>query len=236
MNEFVFDGTASSTFKAYVASSNFMDGAERNVSTFHIPGRNGDLTIDEGSFKNFPVRMQVYIKENIAANSDSLKNYLAARSNTYYVLSETLDPNVFRLARYVGPYEMGVSDRKAGALDLLFDSKPQKFLLSGQTEQSFTANGSLLNPTAFDAKPLIKIYGTGTVGIGSQSITVDSSYSGSSITIDCEEGEIYSGTQDMGSYVSFSGIDFPVLHSGSNGITLGSGITKVEITPRWWKL
>ena len=31
-----------------------------------------------------------------------------------------------------------------------------------------------------------------------------------------------------------SGIDFPRLAAGSTGISLGTGITKVEITPRWF--
>ena len=30
------------------------------------------------------------------------------------------------------------------------------------------------------------------------------------------------------------GVDFPVLSPGENTITLGSGITQIQITPRWW--
>ena len=29
---------------------------------------------------------------------------------------------------------------------------------------------------------------------------------------------------------------FPVLQEGDNGVTLGSGISRIIITPRWWKI
>ena len=31
-------------------------------------------------------------------------------------------------------------------------------------------------------------------------------------------------------------IDYPVLAPGSTGIALGTGISRVMITPRWWEL
>ena len=52
--------------------------------------------------------------------------------------------------------------------------------------------------------------------------------------IDCESGYAYSGANNYNRYVSVSSIDFPTLAPGSNNITLGTGITKVIITPRWW--
>lgn len=98
-------------------------------------------------------------------------------------------------------------------------------------------NSPVYNPTEFDARPLIRIGGTGTVVVGGTAITITGS-SGQTIYIDSESMEIYtlsSGSpKTAASRVSFSGNDFPTLKSGSNTVLLGTGITSVTITPRWW--
>lgn len=98
-------------------------------------------------------------------------------------------------------------------------------------------NSPVYNPTEFDARPLIKVTGTGTVVVGDTAITITGT-AGQTIYIDCDSMEIYTlngGTpQSAASLVSFSGNDFPKLKAGSNTVALGTGITSVTITPRWW--
>ena len=48
--------------------------------------------------------------------------------------------------------------------------------------------------------------------------------------------DAYKGTISKNGNVELSDYNFPVLVPGTNTITLGTGITKVEITPRWWQL
>ena len=95
------------------------------------------------------------------------------------------------------------------------------------------------NPTPFDAKPLIKVTGTGTLGIGEYILTITGTAS-QTLYIDCETMEIYTieGTVPTGasSLVSINKLDFPVLKSGTNYISVGSGITAVTIKPRWWRI
>lgn len=91
----------------------------------------------------------------------------------------------------------------------------------------------ITNPTLFDAKPLLRVYGTGTLGIASSTITISSAdvYT----DIDCELMDCYKGSANKNAYVSFSSNDFPVLKPGSTGFTF-SGITQVDITPRWFSV
>lgn len=95
------------------------------------------------------------------------------------------------------------------------------------------------NPTPFASKPLIKVTGTGTLGIGEYILTITGTAS-QTLYIDCETMEIYTleGTVPMGasSLVSINKNDFPVLEPGTNNISVGSGITAVTITPRWWRI
>ena len=95
------------------------------------------------------------------------------------------------------------------------------------------------NPTPFESKPLIKVTGRGTLGIGEYILTITGTTS-QTLYIDCETMEIYTieGTVPMGasSLVSINKLDFPVLKPGMNNISVGSGITAVTITPRWWRI
>ena len=88
------------------------------------------------------------------------------------------------------------------------------------------------NPTPFDAKPLIKVTGTGTVQINDVTIAI----SESPTTIDCEAMEAYNGTESRNGDIVLTPNEFPTLHEGMNEVEAGSGITALEITPRWWRV
>ena len=89
------------------------------------------------------------------------------------------------------------------------------------------------NPTLYPSRPLIRVYGSGTIQVNNITITV-AEHSGY-IDIDCDMMDCHRGADNMNQYVSFSGNDFPELQPGINRILL-NGPDKVEITPRWWEL
>ena len=98
----------------------------------------------------------------------------------------------------------------------------------------------IVNPTLYDAKPLIKVSGYGTVQVGSVTITIEGS--ASDVTyIDCDSMECYRlnglAIVSANSAVSFSSYDFPVLEADAiTGITYSTNISQVQIVPRWWQL
>lgn len=98
---------------------------------------------------------------------------------------------------------------------------------------------AITNPTLYPSKPLLKITGVGTVTIGDQIITITGTAS-QVIYIDCETMEIYKIVggviENASSLVSFNSVNFPVLEPGKNNFLIGSGITEVVVTPRWWIL
>lgn len=97
----------------------------------------------------------------------------------------------------------------------------------------------IFNPTDFPSKPLLEVTGVGSFWLGDTQITITGT-SGQIIYIDCETGECYKVTGGIISpangLVTLNRLDFPKLASGINNIQLGSGISKVKITPRWWRL
>jgi phage-related protein len=125
-----------------------------------------------------------------------------------------------------------VSWLAAGSFDLIFNCRPERFLKIGDTAQSFTADGTITNPTDMTAKPLIRVYGSGKVEVNGAEITI-ASHSLEYIDIDCDLQEAFYGSTNANQYISVD--DFPKLDSGANIVDL-TGVTKVEITPRWWRL
>jgi phage-related protein len=96
---------------------------------------------------------------------------------------------------------------------------------------------TLYNPTLFDSRPLIELTGAGTLGINNYLITITGS---GKLYIDCYTMEAYTITGGIvtsaNNRVSLNTTDYPVLRSGINSFAVGTGISNVKITPRWWRV
>lgn len=89
----------------------------------------------------------------------------------------------------------------------------------------------LENPTLFDSKPLIRVYGHGTLTVNNQYITVATNpfpY----IDIDCDMMDAFYGANNANGYVTLPN-DYITLKSGNNYIAYDG---TVEITPRWYEV
>jgi phage-related protein len=233
MDYFSIGGVSSSSFNAYIYDSNAFDSPSRSVDTYDVPGRNGTLTIaGSEKFVNRELWYDMYIPKSMISNVRGLSNYLHSL-NGYQRIEDTFEPDVYKKAMYLEAMQLSVKTETQAVFRLTFDCQPEKWLKNGEQKTVFTKTGSINNPTVQTAKPLIRIYGKGIVQIGKQTIEIlkaPTEY----IDVDCDIQDCFEGTANRNSYVSLT--DFPTLVPGTNGITLGAGITKVEITPRWWTL
>ena len=227
---FVFDGVDSKEFGAVVSGNKTFDIPERDEKKVEVAGRNGDLTFDNGRWKNVPISYKCLIYKDFDSNYDALTDKLASIAG-YRRLEDTIHPDVFRIAKLTGGISFNVhGDYEAAGFEIKFDAKPQKFLKSGEQPITYTANGVIMNPTGFEALPLIRVYSAGTLAIGSATLVIDSvdGY----MDIDCDTQNAYKGATNCNNHISGA---FPTLKAGRNGITLSS-ISRVDITPRWWRL
>jgi len=240
MGVITFNNKTSTTYNINVERPPRYVIAEADYDTVDIPGRSGDLYYStKKTFKNVPRSYDISFyngngkMEEIAS---AIHEFLHS-ANGYARLEDTYDPYVFRLAYYVRRLDLENILFKAGRGKIEFSCKPQRFLKTGEVAVVFTTDGTLSNPTINDASPIIRIYGSGVVWIGSQSITVASSAElPEYIDVDCELMDAYHGTDNCNSFVTFGSYDEITLHKLSNSIALRDGITRVEITPRWWIL
>lgn len=234
MSSLVFNGQDLREFGLYISGEGTYNAPTRAVEEEIVPGRNGTLIIDGGRFENIEVTYPAFIADDFAENIASLRNFLLSTQG-YARLSDSYHPDEFRLASFSDGITVKTSGRYnvQGQFDLAFNCKPQRFLTSGETEQSFTEDGSIINPTSMDAKPIIRIIGTGTVGVGDVQITFDGS--SAYVDLDCEIQDAFYGVENKNNSITLTPNRFPVLGAGATGITVGDGITEVIITPRWWR-
>lgn len=240
MNYFSINGTPCTNYGVQISVGGALNSPARNVEYIQIPGKNGDLVIDKGTFENNSYTYRCMLRGSSSADfKTKLANFRAwlGSFSGYQRITDTYSSDQFRMgvvSTLLTP-EMVGSGVVAAEFDVIVNAKPQRYLTSGEATTTLTASGSITNPTAYASKPLICVYGSGTLGVGSESITIAST-GFSSIYIDCDAMDAYSGATPVNDKITLSGYDFPSLEPGSNGITLGNGITKVEIVPRWWTL
>lgn len=226
------NGEESTHYGLYISGSGTYYAPKKRREVIDVPGRNGSLIIEDGAYDNAPHVYKALII-NYENNIEKVRNWFESLRG-YFRLEDSYHPNEFLIASFEGPFDPEVwRDGSVAKFDLKFDRKPQRFLKTGEVTTQFTSNGSIENPTRFNSKPLIRIYGNGTVGLGDKNIVV-SGNTEPYVDVDCEIMDCFKGALNLNDKVSLT--EFPVLKSGSNGVSLGTGITKVEITPRWWIL
>lgn len=256
MKQFWFDGVGSGSLGLHITGSATYGAPERDMETISIPGRNGDLIIDKGRYKNISVSYPVSICRDFPERAAEVRAWLLSRPG-YRRLEDDYHPDYFRLAAYKGPlgFDVGPLNR-TGEGTIAFDCKPQRFLKTGELPiliGEFLEETQLFNPTAFPAKPLIQIWGSGE-GIISVTSAADAAAGETSeieiagldgnVVIDSESMDVYK-LEDDGSVSRQNGVvslphGFPELEPGMSSIMWLSGFeshfSRVEITPRWWTL
>lgn len=130
----------------------------------------------------------------------------------------------FDLSMWFGPYSGAVLQQASGNSDISVIASLRYF--------SQTASSIMTNPTPFNSQPLIRVYGNGIFSVNDITITVSNAISYTDI--DCEMMDCYEGSTNRNEDVVFSTYDFPVLKPGDNPVAITSGITEVDIQPRWW--
>lgn len=235
VNYFSLDYVSSMAYGVIISKAGVYDAPARAFEAVSVPGKNGDVLFDEGRYENVLVSYECGLV-NDNGNLDDFRAWLLSHTG-YCRIADSFHPNEYRLGMPVNGMtpEMLVANR-IGKFTVGFNCKPQRFLNSGNTTTTLTASGNITNPTLYPSKPLLRVYGYGSLKIGSDTVTVAEHSSLSYIDLDCDIQDAYYGSTNANSYITLSGSGYPSLASGVNGITLSGSITKVIITPRWWTL
>jgi len=235
-NYFTLGGVDSRDYGVYISGGGVYNAPERAIDFIAVPGRDGDLIGMSNRLENGTLTYSnAFIYANFQTQITAFKALLL-QTNAYRRLIDSYNPDEYRLAVFAGELKVNPTTKlDAGEFDIIFNVMPQRFLLSGDQVTELTVTGTITNPTVFPSKPLMRVYGNGVLGVGADSITIINN-TNNYIDINCQSGLAYRGATNMNSSITLSGFDFPALVGGVNNIALGTGITKVEITPRWWRV
>lgn len=230
---FTYNGKSSRDFEVWISGGGTYNSPVRDITKTAVPGRNGELTIDNGRFKNLDIKYPAFIVKDFLKNFDAFKAFLNAQRG-YKKLIDTYNPEYYRLARFEDALEPEMATlNRAGSFDIVFDCDPRRFLIKGGKPITMTASGTVKNRTLYEAKPLIRCYGTGTIGINGTTITVNSA--NDYTDLDSEIEAAYKGSTNCNSNITFGNAykTFPTLQPGDNSVTI-SGFSSIVITPNYW--
>jgi predicted phage tail component-like protein len=228
MNYFTFDNQKSSDFGLTISQKDIYSAPVSDVSLVPVPGRNGDVLLDNNRFNNITVSYDVAFR-NVKSRASAIKLWLCRAG--YFVLTDTYQPTYFRMAAFSSNLKIDELIENVGQAQISFNCKPFMYSLAGQETITQAEPGTVTNPETFAALPYIKITGSGDItrpiGSNSYSITGVSSY----IELDSELMAAYKGSVLCNDKINFT--EFPVLTTGANSISWTGTVSKVEIVPRW---
>lgn len=193
---------------------------KKNIDTITIPGRNGFLTIDKGTYQPFIVSLECHARES--ANYDNIKAFL----DGYGTLSFDGE------RQYTAVIQNAIEFSKA----LQFKRFPIEFLVNPISEDilattyTVASSGSTLTITGSNAP----IYPTIELTISGQTSFIINGYSfnlstAGTYTLDCKNMVIVDNNDDNAASIMDG--DFPVLGS-SNTITYDGTVSSFKIIYR----
>ena len=171
-----FDGESSKDYGIYITGSAVFNAPARDVEMVTIPGRNGTFALDRGRFENievtYPAGLFGDTEADFAQGISDFRNFLASRQG-YVELTDEYNPGEYRLAVYKNGLDVTPEQLKAGEFEIVFECKPQRYLTSGDTEETILSGDDISNPTLFDAHPLLEVWGYGDIDLGGQTVTIN---------------------------------------------------------------
>ncbi len=233
LNYFIFNGTKSLDEQLIVVDKSTYKGAARDITFTQIPGRSGDLLIDNKRYKNVKITYDVTALEGtntIPEIAHRLKSWLLSEVG-YFQLSDSYDSRYFRLASYSDEFDLEQELPALGRSSIAFNCKPFRYLKDGQNEITLTSEATLTNPEAFSSLPYIKIEGEGDITLNINGDTYVFRDVEEYIEVDSEKMIAFRGTQNANSKMYTH--EFPKLYKGDNSISWSGTVTSVKIIPRW---
>lgn len=147
VNYFIYNGHSSEEFNIKVEKWPNLEVPTRVVEKVSVPGRNGDLLLDTGAFSNVEMEYEIYFnakKEGFFEISKDILRWLLS-SRGYLRLEDSYDPDIYRMALLADQERLKDFMGYMGRTTVKFDCKPQRWLKSGEYEQTLTSGETINN-------------------------------------------------------------------------------------------
>lgn len=159
---FTFNGHSSDEFGIRIQRKPDLNRSGRKFATDSVAGRNGNIYQMQDAWEEVVVSYAIYAggRENgdaIPAFTDIMEWLNSA--DDYAVLTDSYDPEHYRLAVFVDAVDVESQWYTIGAATIRFRCKPERFIV----QKPITVNdgGTITNKTNHVAKPIITLTGAG---------------------------------------------------------------------------
>ena len=134
LKRFYINGEPSSDHGIFITGAAVYNAASYDYETVQIPGRSGDLIMDNGRFNNITVTYPAFVPD--VSLLQDIRQWLL-KDRGYQRITDEYNPGEYRMGMYIGGLEVDVFKNKAGTFSLSFNCKPQRFLAQGEREQDY---------------------------------------------------------------------------------------------------
>lgn len=230
---FSYKGKSSDSFGLYIQKKNSFDSAERDVSYQSVPGRNGDIIIDNGRYKNLdlPYSIGIVSESEFIQSIDDLKNWLIPETS-YYQLYDSYDPAHYRLASVSDGLSIEQLLSNYGTTTLKFNCKPFRYSFFGNRVTTLTQSGSAIkNRERYSSLPYMRIFGSGDITLFVNDTAFYFYDVNEFVEIDSDMMNCFKNTSNLNNQMQSDG--FPVFDVGKNIISWTGNVEKIEVKPRW---
>lgn len=137
IKDLTFNGRTVSSFKLQVGdSSEWWTTPERDIEHISVPGRSGDLLIDNGRFNNMELTFEIN-KVKSGGSFMELANFLASEPG-YHKLTISDDTSHYRLASFESMMQPTFGQmRRTGRASISFNCQPQRFVTEDEAGLPF---------------------------------------------------------------------------------------------------
>ena len=200
-----------------------------------IPGRNGDLIWETGSYENRSGSASCFCLKKDVEKDVSLAGRFLMGKKGYRRLETSDDPDHYWMARVENSPQIAMRLRTLAPFEISFDCKPQRFLKSGDVSMYFTEKKfSLYNIYGQTALPKITVYGNGAGRLIIGETVVEIKNLDGLLHLDSETQNAYNDFINLNNSINTP--KFPVFNPGEIPIEFDGGISSVMIIPRWWEI
>ena len=130
-HELIFGGVNLSDYGVWISGEGTFNAPSRSFEMVSVPGRNGNLIIDNGKWENIVVTYPAYIESGFRCKFSDFRMMMCNMTG-YQTLEDTYHPNEYRQAVFVNGFTVETGQfNKSGRFEISFNCKPQRFLKSG---------------------------------------------------------------------------------------------------------
>ena len=243
INQFIYDGIRSyDDMGLIITETPPFVFPERDFTFEDLPARSGSLIYDNDRWKNVQVEYKVMLTDDrlsLDAAAAQLAVWLANKAE-YKALTDSYDPDYFRMAVPTGALSIAQKARRLGITTIKFSAKPYRYSYEGLQPVTFASSGLVYNPEKFPSRPLIRVEAaaeaTIAIVINGKTYLVKNDGTDLYRLIDTDSMTVYvTGGNKMSDYMS---TEFPELKPGWNSVSVGAGqvTASITITPRWRRI